>query len=66
MIRNGGIKTIQYSKFGEGFNNNELLSSLSRSFFPMMPLSVLLKQPNKFLLLEKEIKGKNLLQSPVQ
>ena len=43
------------SKFEEGFNNNELSWSFSRSFYYVMLLSVLVQQARKFLLLDKEL-----------
>ena len=49
-------------KFAEGFNNNELSWSLSRSFNCVMLLSVVVQQARKFLLLDKELKGKIVLQ----
>ena len=53
------------SKFEEGFNNNELSGSFSRSFHCMF-LSVLVQQARKFLLLDKELKGKIVLQHSMQ
>ena len=41
------------SKFGEGFNDNELFPSLPKSFQYMMLLSVLVQQARKFLLFDK-------------
>ena len=54
------------SKFEEGFNNNELSWSFSRSFHCVMLLSVLVQQARKFLLLDKELKGKIVLQNSMQ
>ena len=41
------------SKFGEGFNDNELFPSLPKSFQYMMLLSVLVQQARKFFLFDK-------------
>ena len=50
------------SKFEEGFNDNELSLSCSRSLHCVMLLSVFLQQARKFLLFDKESKGKIVLQ----
>ena len=50
------------SKFEEGFNANELLGSFYRSFHRV----VLLSQARTFLLLDKELKGKIVLQHSMQ
>ena len=52
------------SKFETGFNDNELLWSFSRFFHYVMLLSlwVFVQQARKFLLLDKELKGKIVLQ----
>ena len=52
------ITITKSSKFEEDFNDNELLWSFSRSFDCVMLLSVFVQQARKFLLLDKELKGK--------
>ena len=56
------------SNFEEGFNDNELLWSFSRSFHSVcvMLLSVLVQQDRKFSLLDKELKKKTVLQQSMQ
>ena len=54
------------SKFEDGFSDNELSISFSRSFHCMILLSVLVQQARKFLLLEKELKLKIVLQHSMQ
>ena len=54
------------SKFEDGVNSNELSRSFSRSFYCMMLLSVLVQQARNFLLLDKEFKGKIVLQQFMQ
>ena len=51
--------------FEEGFNDNKLLSSFSRSFRCKVLLSVFVQQVRKFLLLDKELKGKIILQQSI-
>ena len=46
------------SRFEEGFNDNELLWSFSKSIHWMVLLSVFVQQARTFLLLDKELKGK--------
>ena len=52
------------SKYEEGFNDNEL--SCSRSLYCVMLLSVFVQQARKFLLFDKELKGKIVLQQSIQ
>ena len=47
------------SRFEEGFNDNELLWSFSKSMHWVVLLSVFVQQASKFLLLDKEVKRKN-------
>ena len=54
------------SKFNEGFNDNELSWSCSRSLHCVMLLSVFVQQARKFLLFDKELKGKIVLQQSIQ
>ena len=53
-------------RFEEGFNNNELLWSLSRYIHSVELLSVFVQQARKFLLLDMELKGKIVLQQSMQ
>ena len=57
---------MKSSKFEEGFNDNELSRPFSRSLHGVMLLSVLAQQAWKFLLLDKELKGKIVLQHSMQ
>ena len=50
------------SKFGEGFDNNELLWSLSKSFHSMLQ-SIVVQQARKLLLLPMKLKEKMLQHS---
>ena len=54
------------STLGGGFNDNELFRSLPQSFQYMTLLSVLVQQARKFLLLDKELKGRVMLQNSMQ
>ena len=54
------------SKFEEGFNNNKLSWSFFRSFHCVMLLLLLVQQARKFLLLDKVLKGKIVLQHSMQ
>ena len=53
-------------KLEEGFNDNELSWSCSRSLHCVMLLSVFVQQARKFLLFDKELKGKIVLQQSIQ
>ena len=58
----------QTSKFGLGFNNNELFLACFSSFhcIILILLSVLVQQARKFLSLAMELKGKIVLQHSMQ
>ena len=57
---------IKISKFKEILNDNQQLLLFSRSFHCVMLLSVFVQQAKKFLLLDKELKEKIVLQHSMQ